>query len=448
MEELTYRQAVDALLSFADFERSGRFADRPDVSPVLALLRALGDPHLGRATVHIAGSKGKGSVAAMAAAVLRQAGLRVGLYTSPHLHSYCERVQIDGRPIAEEDFARLAGRVLEAARAVMRDMPGRQLVTFDLLTALAFLAFREAAVDVQVVEVGLGGRLDSTNVFPAKEATVITPIGMEHVAILGPTPAAIAAQKADIARGPGPLVMAPQYHREAEEVIRAVAAERGLALVDVASAYRWRRLEVGPDGQRFRVAWAEGELELWLPLLGAHQVENAATAVATVHALSTAGIAVPSAAIRDGLAQVTWPARLEVLRRHPLVVADGAHNRESARRLCQALQEDLGARAAVLVVGTLADKDVAAMAQELAPLARVVFAPAFPHPRAMAPQAVAAAFAAQGCAAHTASDVARALKMAFSAMASIDGPCVICLTGSLAFAAEARKAFLAEDVWP
>jgi dihydrofolate synthase/folylpolyglutamate synthase len=438
----SYQEAVSALLAFADFERSGRFAHRPDVGPMLALLHALGDPHLQRATVHIAGSKGKGSVAAMVASALSQAGMRVGLYTSPHLDSYCERIRIDGRPITEQDFARLAWQVLAAAEEAAKALPQRQLVTFDLLTAMAFLAFREAKVDVQVIEVGLGGRLDSTNVFPAKEATVITPIGLEHTAILGPTPAHIAKEKAAIACGPGPVVMAPQYHREAEEVIRQVTAERGLRLVEVATAYSWKREEVNLQGQRFVLRWPAGELKLWLPLLGAHQMENAATAVASLHALASMGISVPQEAIREGLARVRWPARLEVLSPDPLVVVDGAHNRESALRLRQALQEDLGARKAIMVVGTLADKDLGAIAQELAPITRLAIAPAFQHPRAMDAAAVAAAFRSLGLPARTAPDVATALDIAVSAMEHIEGPWVICLTGSLAFAAEARRAFL------
>ncbi len=443
MKAPSYQEAVSALLAFADFERSGRFAHRPDVGPMMALLHTLGDPHLKRATVHIAGSKGKGSVAAMVASALSQAGMRVGLYTSPHLDSYCERIRIDGSPISEEDFARLAWQALAGAEEVATALPQRQLVTFDLLTAMAFLAFREAQVDIQVIEVGLGGRLDSTNVFPAKEATVITPIGLEHTAILGPTPAHIAREKAAIARGPGPVVMAPQYHEEAEEVIRQVAAERGLQLVDVAAAYRWERKDVTLQGQRFVLRWREGEMEIWLPLLGAHQMENAATAVASLHALASGGMEIPPQAIREGLARVRWPARLEVLSPDPLVVADGAHNRESALRLRQALQEDLGARKAIMVVGTLRDKDMGAIAQELAPVTQLAIAPAFQHPRAMDAAVVAASFRSLGLPAHTAPDVATALEIAVSAMAHIEGSCVICLTGSLAFAAEARRAFLA-----
>jgi dihydrofolate synthase/folylpolyglutamate synthase len=437
---LDYQQAIGHLLAYADFERSGRFADRPDVAPVLALLSRLGDPHLGRPTVHITGSKGKGSVAAMVESVLRQAGLRTGLYTSPHLDSYCERVRIDGQPIAEEEFARHAAQALAAAQAVLPSLPGRQLVTFDLLTAMGFLAFRQHRVQVQVVEVGLGGRVDSTNVFPAKEASVITPISLEHTDVLGDTPAAIAAEKAAIVRPPGPLVLAPQAFPEAKEVCLEAARRAGVAVVDVAACYRWQVLERDTDGQRFRLEWQGGSLEADLPLLGAHQVENAATAVAVAHALARQGLPLRDEAIARGLAAVRWPGRLEVLCRQPLVVADGAHNRHSARRLREALVQHFAAAGAVLVVGTLADKDIGGMAQELAPIARAVIATPFDHPRAMPAGRVAGAFAEAGCRALLARDIEDALGQA---LALSGGGALICLTGSLAFVAAGRRLLLA-----
>ncbi|MCS7276468.1 MAG: bifunctional folylpolyglutamate synthase/dihydrofolate synthase [Dehalococcoidia bacterium] len=441
MPDLDYRQAIEALLAYADFERSGRFADRPDVAPVLALLSRLGDPHLGRVTVHITGSKGKGSVAAMVESVLRQAGLRTGLYTSPHLDSYCERVRIDGQPISEEEFSRHAADVLAAAEAVMPSLPGRQLVTFDLLTAIGFLAFRQHRVQVQVVEVGLGGRVDSTNVFPRKEASVITPISLEHTAILGDTPAAIAREKAAIVRPPGPLVLAPQGYAEAKEVCLQAAAAAGVETVDVAVRYRWRVLERDIDGQRFRLEWEGGSLEARLPLLGTHQVENAATAVAVAHSLARQGLPVDGEAIARGLAKVAWPGRLEVLSRDPLVVADGAHNGDSARRLRQALEEHFAAQGVVLVVGTLADKDIVGMARELAPIAAAVIAAPFDHPRAMPADRVASAFAEAGCTVYQARSAEDALGRA---LAISGGRALICLTGSLAFVAEGRRPLLAK----
>lgn len=432
---MDYPEAIAYLLSFADFERSGRFRDRPDVAPVCALLRRLGGPHLGRLTVHIAGSKGKGSAAAMVESVLRAAGRRTGLFTSPHLHSYTERVRIDGAPIAEAEFARLTERVRRAVETG-RESPGdRSLVTFDLLTALGFLAFREAGVDAQAIEVGLGGRVDSTNVFETKDVAVVMPVSLEHTAILGGAVEQIAREKAAIFTPGCVAVMAPQPHESAAEVIRAFAREAGAPLIDVAAAYRWERLAHGLRGQDVRIAGPRGMIETSLPLLGAHQVENAAVAVAAVDALRERGLGVSDDAVARGLAGVSWPGRLEVLRESPLVIADGAHNRDSARRLREALRDYFSCGSAAFIVGSSADKDIGGLAEELAPVAERVVAVRADHPRAMAPARIAGAFVALGVDVSVCDSVSEAID---AAMAEAGKDAVICLVGSLFVAAEGR----------
>ncbi len=434
---MDYRQSIDYLLSFADFERSGRFQDRPDVGPVLSLLRGLGDPHLGRRTVHIAGSKGKGSVAAMVESILRAAKLRTGLFTSPHLHSYTERVRIDGRPLAEDEWSRLTATVRDAVEAQGPLPDGRNLVTFDLLTALAFLAFREHAVDCQVLEVGLGGRVDSTNVFETKEVSAVTAVGLEHTEVLGNTVEEIAAEKAGVIRPGSTVVIGPQPQATAREVIGRVAGEAGCITVDVSESYSWRRDSHDLGGQTFRLEGPRGILDLRLPLLGLHQVENAATAVACVDALTRfrRGLPIGDDAIEKALASVSWPGRMEILSRRPVVVADGAHSREAARRLRESLTDYLSCRSAFLIVGMSADKDVMGVAQELAPVARRAVAVRANHPRAMAPQEVAAAFLEAGVETEAGEEVAEALD---KTMASADDKAVICLAGSLFVAAEGR----------
>ena len=432
---MNYSQSIDYLLSFADFERSGRFQHRPDVQPLLSLLHRLGDPHLGRRTVHIAGSKGKGSVAAMLESILRAARLRTGLFTSPHLHSYTERIRIDGEPIGENEWARLMAVLREAVQADDPPPDGRRLVTFDLLTALAFLAFRERCVDCQVLEVGLGGRLDSTNVFETKDVCAVTAIGLEHTEVLGDTVAEIAAEKAGIVRTGATAVIAPQHHAIAREVIRQAAADASCPIVDVADSYSWRRIAHDLDGQAFRLNGPRGDLSLWLPLLGRHQLENAATAVACADALTQRGLPIPDGAIQHGLAHVSWPGRMEILRRKPLVVADSAHSRDSARRLRETLTDYLSCQSAFLIVGMSADKDVTGLAQELAPIARRVTAVRTGHPRAMSPQQVATAFREAGAEAEAENEVSKTLEKVLAAAA---GEEVICLTGSLFVAAEGR----------
>lgn len=436
---MEYRQAVDYLLSLADFERSGRFQDRPDVRPMLSLLQRLNDPHLGPLTIHVAGSKGKGSVAAMLDSILRAANLHSGLYTSPHLHSYCERIRIGGEPIAEECFARLTERLRGAADSEARSGKARQLVTFDLLTALAFLAFQERGVRVQVLETGLGGRVDSTNVFQKKEVCIISPISLEHTAILGDTIEAIAGEKAAIIRPGSTVVLAPQAHEDAVRVVRRTAAETGASLVEVAHQYRWQRLSHDRQGQRFRLDGPHGTIDLKLPLLGEHQLENAATAVAGAAALHESVLAIPPEAIVRGLASVSWPGRLEVLRQSPLIIADGAHNRDSARRLRQALGDYFSCRRAVFIIGISADKDVNGLAEELAPIAIGVIATRSRHPRAMPPERIAAAFSRLGVEAETAATAEEALALA---VAVGGGQEVICLAGSLFLVAEGREQIL------
>ena len=433
---MNYPDSVRYLLSFADFERSGRFRDRPDVAPMLALLAQLGDPHLGRRTVHIAGSKGKGSVAAMVEAILREAGYVTGLYTSPHLHSYRERVRINSEPITREGFARLATTLKREMDASTEWLDDRSLVTFDLLTALAFLSFREADAQVQVLEAGLGGRVDSTNVFETKDIACIAPISLEHTQILGDTVEQIAREKAAIITPGCTAVMAPQPYDAAARAIRQFANAAGAPLVDVARDYQVRVLSHDRRRQQVEITGPGGAIRARLALLGTHQAENAATAVACIEALRGHGAFVPDEAIPDGLVSVRWPGRLEMLRETPLVIADGAHNRDSARRLREALVGTFSAERVTFIVGAGADKDIVGLADELAPLAGRVFAVRADHPRAMAPERIAEAFEAAGAPTEVVDNVPLALERALAEAGSSG---VICLTGSLFVAAEARE---------
>lgn len=374
----------------------------------------------------------------MVEGILRSAGLSTGLYTSPHLHSYCERIRIRGEPISEERFAGLAAEVRSAVGG--STLGGRSLVTFDLLTAMAFLAFREEGVQVQVVEVGLGGRLDSTNVFPTTDVCVLSPISLEHTHILGHTVEAIAGEKAAIIRPGCTAVLAPQRYAEVEQVVGRRVGGQGAVLVRVADGYRWRVLSHDLSGQTVLLSGPRGDVRVRLPLLGVHQVENAATALACVDALAERGVEVSQEVVERGLAAVVWPGRLEVLRRRPPVVVDGAHNRESARRLREALRDYFSARPAFLIIGTLADKDVAGLAEELAPAAAEVMAVQASHPRAMPAQRVAEAFAGRGVPAEVEEGVAKALERVMAVAGRQGLICVV--AGSLFTAAEARQALL------
>ncbi len=459
---MTYDEAIEWLLSFADFERSGRFQDRLDVAPMLALLERLGNPHENLQegylpeTIHIAGSKGKGSIAAMVEAVLREDGWCTGLYTSPHLDSYCERIRICGEPIAEDQFARLAGFLRPTVEEVRSDWQtqGRDFVTFDLLTAMGFLEFandlggqhcgKQQPIECQIVEVGLGGRVDSTNVFDYKEVAVITPISLEHTAILGDTVEQIAREKAAIITQRAAVVLAPQEHLEATGVVGEKVASteppmHGRQLIDVARELRFEKISHDLDGQKIRIEGQRFVVVAKLPLFGAHQMENAATAVAAVDALQEHLFAdLPIAKAAAGLASVRWPGRMEVLHERPLVICDGAHNRDSARRLAETLVEYFACDRALFIIGCGSDKDIDGLAEELAPLASHVIAVRAKHPRAMAPERIAEAFGRLNVDTEFAESVSHAVD---KAIAASNESALICVAGSLFVAAEAREHF-------
>jgi dihydrofolate synthase/folylpolyglutamate synthase len=374
----------------------------------------------------------------MMASALREGGYRTGLYTSPHLHRMTERIVADGEPIPPEEFGRLVETLrphVEAEDAARP--PHSRLSTFELLTALAFLHFRDRGVAWQVLETGLGGRLDATNVFERKDLCVITPISLEHTAILGNTVAQIATEKAAIITPETPVVMGLQ-RESAAEVVRAACAERWAPLWEVAGKCALTKTGHTSDEQDFRLRTPGGTFSLRLPLLGQHQLENAATAVLGLEVLREHGLELSEAAIRDGLAKVRWPGRLEIIKRRPLVVLDGAHDAESARRIRSALTECLPYARAILVVGTSGDKDVSAIAAELESVPRLerVIATRSRHPRAAPAQAVAAAFGERHVPTVSEEEVSLAVE---SALALAEPGDMICVLGSLFVAAEARE---------
>ena len=431
---MDYVESLRYLMGLADFERTGRFAERKDVEPVKALLHELGDPHLGRPTVHIAGSKGKGSVAAMVEAILRAAGLSTGLFTSPHLNRFTERIQVDGVPVSPDEFAAGLDTVRDGAERIAEKLPDRALVTFDILTALGFLLFRQRGVDAQVIEVGLGGLLDSTNVFERKECAVITNIGLEHREILGNTVAEIARQKAGIIVPGCPTVMAPQ-RESAAEVIREVAAAAGSPLQEVALVCNLRRDAFNADAQSFRLRTPGGAYQAKLPLLGKHQLDNAATAVMAVEALAAAGLKVGAEAVKAGLESVKWPARIEAVKRRPLVIIDAAHTADSARALRDALAEYFRVGQATLVVGVMGDKDLEGLVSAIEPVARRVIATQADHPRALPAALVARAFQDLGIETTWEPRLSAAIDSALALSTPSDA---VVILGSVALAGEAR----------
>jgi dihydrofolate synthase/folylpolyglutamate synthase len=427
-----------------------------DLTRLRSLLARLGDPQRHARTIHIAGSKGKGSTASMVAALLKASGARVGLYTSPHLHSPCERIAMNGSQVDEAEFAALATEIRPVVEAENAAQAGSPLTTFELLTALTFVAFRESRCDWQVIEAGLGGRLDATNVLDEKALCIFTPISLEHTAILGPTTAIIAADKAGILRRGCRAVLAPQ-DGEAETVLRGACADLVVPCQSVSAACAWAATPRGLEGQDCTVTTTLAEYRFFLPLLGRHQVENASTALLGLECLCDAGVSLSPDHAAEALGTVRWPGRLEVLSREPLVLVDGAHNGASARRLAEALSDLMhatagamnrtpttGIRALTIVLGTLADKDLPGIVAALAPVARRAIAVAPDHPRARPPSAIAEAFGVAGIPARTADTVAAGLREAIETARPNEA---ICVAGSLYVAAEARAEMLGLPVY-
>lgn len=443
---MEYAEAIDYLMSFTDLERGYQASRNPTMSldSVRSLLARLDNPQLGRGTVHVTGSKGKGSTASMIAGILRRAGLRTSLFTSPHLHAFTERITVDGDSITPQELA-AALEVIRPAIEAERLASEGAVSTFGILTALFFWLTRAQAphIDWQVVEVGLGGTYDATNVFDSPDVCVITPISLEHTAILGDTTEAIARDKSGIIKPGSTCVLAPQRDEAVVEVVRERCREVGAQLVDVGSTYRTQVHEKFPFGQSFFLDGPEGRLQMRTPMLGRYQLDNAATAVAAAHALVRRGQDVPDRAIADGVAHTRVPGRLEVMSQRPLIVADGAHNPESAEALAEAIREYFEWKRCFLVIGAMSDKDVRGMGFKLARFAELIVCCRFGSPRSMDPYQMIQEIGFLGPAAVAEESIADGLETALS---HADQDDLVLVTGSLYAVAEARAHVLGESV--
>jgi len=431
---MNYQAALDYVLSFADYERASRSAVVFDLRRMEMLLERLGSPDVGAIPIHVAGTKGKGSTAAMIASILTRAGYKTGLYTSPHLHSFTERIQVDRMPIAEDEFAHLVEILKPEVEAVNEFGAFGQLTTFELLTALAFAYFKGRGVDFQVLETGLGGRLDATNVVKPG-VCVITSISFDHTEVLGDTLAQIAREKAGIIK-PGSMVVSSPQPPEAMAVIEGVCREQAARLVKVGSDVTWERRAFSNEGQSFQLKGLKGDYNLSLALLGEYQLENAATAVTAVEVLGERGVVVGTENIASGLMQVHWLGRLQVLRREPWFIVDCAHNAYSAKRLAEALRQYFDFGQAVLILGISSDKDIDGMVTELTPLAGTVIVTSAQHPRALEPARLAAKFSRRGIIPEVVGDVTSAVDLALARARPED---LICATGSIFVVAEVME---------
>ena len=427
---MTYQESLDYLTSL------GRFGIKLGLERTEALLHELGDPQDLFQGVLVAGTNGKGSVCAMVASVLQAAGYRVGLMPKPHLISYTERIQVDQRLIGEDDFAALLTELQPAINKVAADLgPPTE---FEILTSAAFYYFARAGIDLLVCEVGLGGRLDSTNVLDLG-VSVITNIALDHTQYLGSTLEAIASEKAGILKPDSIAITGAQP--PALAVIEAAAQKHKIPLLRLGPEIELTATDKQWAGVLATVTTPAGTYrDLRIPLLGLHQAENAALAVAAVDALRSRGWEISDGALRDGLARTRWPGRLEVIDRNPIVLVDGAHNPAGLQRSLATVRSLAKDRQVVIVFGAMKDKDLPAMLAQLRAVNAPVIFSAIDWHRAAAPADLAAQF---GTPAETADSSGEALGRARE-RASSNGIVLVCgslyLVGEVMSATRARLA--------
>jgi len=423
----TFEDAFCYITQFTNYERMTDFPYRRDVldlDRVRRVLHALGDPQNRWPIIHVAGTKGKGSVCAMISSILQRAGHRVGLFSKPHLVRLNERISVNGREISDEDFVARMNFLhphLERQRA-----EGNPLSFFDLITVLALTYFAETQVDLVVLEVGLGGRLDSTNVV-RPSVCVITSIDYDHTHILGDTLEKIAAEKAGIIKPEVPVISGVTDPGPAA-VIERIAQEKKARLYVINRDFRVTLME---QSDTFGVeTWRGMYQPLRLPLLGVHQQQNAAVAIAAIEALgdvlqreSTEG------QIREGLANVRIPGRIEVISKRPLVILDVAHNPVSLKALRKTIMAHFPSRGVVLLLGMSRDKDVKASLKEILPIASTAVFTGIGHPRGVDPQELCrlAQEIAPTLPCEAESDIEKALDRARQLTGSDE---ILCITGS------------------
>lgn len=453
---MDYRKALAYLYSFSDFERSGSYSRdiNENLPREVCLLELLGGPQQRYSSTHIAGTKGKGSTAAFIERVLRQAGYATGLYTQPDLHTFRERIRVNGRLISESEVAHLLPQVRTVVEEIQACHEFAPFITYEVATALAFLYFARQQVQHAVVEVGLGGRLDATNVL-CPLVSVITSISYDHMAILGNTLTQIATEKAGIIKPRGIVVTSAQAP-EALLAIAAVAQKQQAQLIRIGSvgndlaqsevdagklpplSYRYRLEQQHEERQRFTV-WTPAcrYSGLEIPLLGQYQLENATAALATLDVLQAQQFNWNESTLREGFAAVRWPARIEVIAHNPTLVIDGAHNTDSLEKLLTTLRTAFTPQRLIIVLSVTRDKDLTGMVQALSGVDEVILT-RMVNPRAASIETLRASFAeyAPHVPLRTANASWQAMDLALSIAQSND---LVCATGSLYLAGEALR---------
>ena len=431
--EVEYNKALDYLYSFVDYslKHSSELAKAEfNLDRMFALMEELGNPQNTYPIIHVAGTKGKGSVSALCASALQAGGYKVGLYTSPHLLDYCERIQVNGEPISHELMVELVEEIKPAVAKVLF------LTTFEITTALGFLAFAKQGCNAAVLEVGLGGRLDATNIVIPK-VSVITSLSYDHTAVLGNTLEEIAGEKAGIIKDGVPVVSSPQQP-EALEVLGRVVGEKGCEFTLVGKDVQIKKLASSLDGQSLRVEdnLRHSTLDIQLPLLGEHQIQNAAVAFT---ALKASGINLSDESIQNGFSKVKWRARFEIVRREPPVIFDSAHNADSFIKLRQTLDEYFPDKKVYLIFGASEDKNIPEMFGAMKPRIKRLIVTRADHPRALEVERILELAKQAGIESEAVNPVASAFERALENSAN-DGSIVLS-AGSMFVTAEVMQAW-------
>jgi|LDZU01.1.fsa_nt_gi dihydrofolate synthase/folylpolyglutamate synthase len=438
----TYAQALDYIYSKIDFSftKQQRYSDEVfNLDRMITFMRLLGDPQKTYKTVHVAGTKGKGSISAMVASALSASGYRTGFYSSPHMIDYTERIQINAEPIPQNEFVRIINQLYPFIQQI------HGLTTFEITTAIAFQYFKDMKIDLGVIEVGLGGRLDATNIINP-EVSIIASISLDHMDILGNTLEAIAGEKAGIIKDGIPVVVSPQ-RASVIKVFELFAQKKNAQLIKTGEILEFTAQKSDLTNQEFDLNYPENILDdfksqlkekihLCIPLLGKHQMENAGTAFCALKLLQEKGYAITKQSIQKGLQTVYWPGRFEFLRKEPFLIIDAAHNYESSKRLVETVQELFPAKRITLIFGASEDKDISGMLDNFSKITAFVIFTKSTHPRAADPETIQQIAQSLSCDTIIIDDIQKALEFALNQSHEGD---IILASGSIFIAAAIRE---------